>query len=74
MARGKQTEPCRVRGCPKKRSKTELVCKDHWFELPKAIRDQIWTEYQKMPGSTEHLRVCAAALKSLLPFQGALLL
>lgn len=73
MARGKQSEPCRVRGCPNKRSKTELVCKAHWFDLPKPIRDQIWAEYKKMPGSTEHLRVCAAAVQSLQPFQGVLL-
>ena len=59
--------PCRVRGCSAHRKSSELVCRDHWFKLPKAIRDQIWAEYKRDAGSPDHLRVAAAAIRSLAP-------
>lgn len=37
---------CHARGCNMKVPPRMLMCKRHWFMVPKAIRDEIWEHYQ----------------------------
>lgn len=32
--------------CERQISRTEYACRTHWFTLPKAIRDKIWTGFK----------------------------
>lgn len=36
---------CAAPGCKKQVPLKMLMCKPHWFMLPKPLRDTIWAEY-----------------------------
>lgn len=42
---------CHWPGCGKQVPPAMWGCKEHWFKLPKTIRDQIWKEYR--PGQEQ---------------------
>lgn len=48
----KQTQTCRHEchwpGCPRQVPPALWGCKQHWFRLPKPLRDKIWATY--VPG------------------------
>lgn len=37
---------CPLEGCTGKRKRTELLCPTHWFDVPKALRDEVWRTYR----------------------------
>jgi hypothetical protein len=37
---------CPADGCTKKIARELAFCKDHWFALPPATRDEIWKTYR----------------------------
>ena len=37
---------CHWPGCPKQCPPAMWGCKQHWFSLPKNLRDQIWVTYE----------------------------
>ena len=39
---------CHARGCEKSCPPKHLMCKAHWFKVPKALRDAVWSAY--VPG------------------------
>lgn len=51
---------CPVCGYLKERN--QLACKTHWFQLPKDLRDKIWSAYRKQNWS-EWKSLYAEALK-----------
>lgn len=55
---------CRVRGCTKQHMPDQLACRSHWFELPKAMRDEIWRLHRNGP-EDEHREACFSALEFL---------
>jgi hypothetical protein len=60
--------PCRKPGCKNGREMGHVFCRDCWFELPKGLRDTVWNEYRKQPGSREHvaaIRACVDFLEGL---------
>jgi|HubBroStandDraft_4_1064222.scaffolds.fasta_scaffold05596_7 hypothetical protein len=54
---------CHWPGCPKVVAPRMWGCKEHWFKLPKKLRDEIWDSYR--PGQeitkTPSSRYLAAA-------------
>lgn len=42
------THMCHWPGCPKPVPPKMWGCREHWFTLPKRLRDNIWTNY--VPG------------------------
>lgn len=41
--------------CDKQVADDQLACRPHWFELPKAMRDEIWAAYREDgPGTGRH--------------------
>lgn len=42
---------CHAVGCTRVVHPRLLMCRDHWFMVPKAIRDRIWTLYR--PGQEQ---------------------
>jgi hypothetical protein len=41
---------CPAPGCHVRCASNHLACRPHWYQLPKAIRDDIWRHY--VPGQT----------------------
>lgn len=41
---------CPAKGCKESVPNSQLACREHWFQLPKALRTRIYEEY--MPGQT----------------------
>jgi hypothetical protein len=55
---------CRVEGCSGTHAEDQLVCRKHWFQLPKDVRRRIWDLYRDGPAS-DHVEACHAAIESL---------
>lgn len=56
---------CHWTGCPKQVPPAMWGCKEHWFKLPRQLRDLIWREYrpgQEKDGTPSERYLVAAAL------------
>jgi len=51
---------CHAPGCKRQVPPRMFACRDHWFSLPKKIRDAIWREYR--PGQERDKRPSARYL------------
>ena len=56
---------CLKDDCPKLVGAEHFACRDHWYSLPKDLRDEIWREYRKEPGSARSIVAIVAAVKFL---------
>lgn len=65
----KQTRPhhCHWPGCDKQVPPAMWGCREHWFRLPKYLRDKIWLTYR--PGQEKDLRPSAAYLEAAAEVQ-----
>lgn len=43
----------------------DVLCKTHWFAVPKRLRDAVWRTFKKCRGEPEHLAAIAAAVDSV---------
>lgn len=55
------TVPCPIDGCTGRRKRNQVLCVTHWFQVPQALRERIWSLYRTAPGSPDHLRALAEA-------------
>jgi hypothetical protein len=39
---------CPIDGCDKPRASSQLMCKWHWYKVPKELRDRVWRAARKM--------------------------
>lgn len=39
------TRECPVEGCTEQHDRKMLMCRTHWFEVPKPLRDELWRAY-----------------------------
>src|SRR5690242_14210133 len=56
---------CHWPGCPRVVPPAMWGCKEHWFKLPKPLRDQVWREYrpgQEITKTPSERYLVAAAL------------
>lgn len=53
---------CHALGCKTKVPPEMLMCKKHWFMVPKALRDEVWRTYR--PGQCEDMRPSRAWLRA----------
>lgn len=37
---------CPIDGCTRQHSRTKLMCKMHWYMVPKQLRDELWDAYR----------------------------
>lgn len=57
---------CPVPGCKTKHDRSLLMCKRHWFKVPKPLREEIWDSYKKDGVlSDRYLDARKAAIESL---------
>ena len=47
---------CQVPGCDDQIDPSRLMCRRHWYRVPKQLRDRVWATWQSGRGtsSTEH--------------------
>lgn len=56
---------CPIPGCDWVKAPDELLCRNHWRMVPRALRDAVWREFRRRRGSQEHLAACRAAIDSI---------
>lgn len=54
------THECPAPDCDRLVPQIMYACPQHWFALPKGIRDEIWRAYRREPLSDAHLAAMAA--------------
>lgn len=59
---------CHWTGCTREVPPAMWGCSQHWFKLPKTLRDQIWKEYR--PGQESDKRPSARYLATAALVQG----
>lgn len=59
---------CPAPDCERAVPRHMLACRQHWFSIPKRLRDAVWRAYNGPgPGSPEHAKAVLAAVESLKP-------
>jgi hypothetical protein len=55
---------CPVPGCRKPIDPSRLMCRDHWYLVPKSLRDRIWATWRSGKGARtrEHRDAVLAAV------------
>jgi hypothetical protein len=55
---------CPVSGCDEPTDPSRLMCRRHWYQVPKALRDRVWATWQSGDGasSREHLDAVLMAI------------
>jgi hypothetical protein len=42
---------CRIPACPASVAPGRLMCRPHWYQVPKLLRDRIWATWQSGAGA-----------------------
>jgi len=66
LSRG--THSCAVPQCAVRVDRTRLMCRRHWYLVPKAIRDQVWATWRSGQGalSADHREAVVLAVAAVL--------
>lgn len=61
---------CHATGCRQSVPPEMLMCRRHWFAVPKPLRDRVWATYRRgqcedMNPSVEYLQAAKAAVVSV---------
>lgn len=54
---------CPVKNCHALRWPNEVLCKTHWWMVPKDLRDKIWRLFHQARGSQEHIAAIRQAIE-----------
>jgi hypothetical protein len=56
LSSAKPAGHCQVPGCDEQIDPSRLMCRGHWYRVPKQLRDQVWATWQSGRGasSSEH--------------------
>jgi hypothetical protein len=46
----RETRLCRIAGCSREHAANLFCCPNHWWQLPKLLRDDIWRAYRNGKG------------------------
>ncbi|MGO9292819.1 MAG: hypothetical protein ACLP52_02870 [Streptosporangiaceae bacterium] len=65
--RGPGSHLCPVRGCPQHVSPDRLMCRPHWYAVPRPLRDAVWATWQSGSGagSPAHMAAINAAIRAV---------
>jgi hypothetical protein len=61
--RDRDTHKCPAPPCNRQVDRSRLACRNHWYAIPKHLRDQIWDAY--LSGADEHTALVAEAVQYL---------
>lgn len=70
------THRCPGPGCERRVPADQLACRDHWFQVPKPLRDEVWSAWRALlrgiegpgdltPAEERHERAMAAAVATM---------
>jgi hypothetical protein len=61
-----QTGRCPVPGCSERIDPSRLMCRNHWYLVPKDLRDMVWATWRSGEGalSPEHLHATHVAINT----------
>jgi hypothetical protein len=62
MGSRERVHDCPVAGCAVKVPRTRLMCKGHWYSVPKPLRDEVWRAYRNGVASVEYLEARERAI------------
>ncbi len=48
LSHGSYLECCPVAGCEDRRRPYQMMCRRHWFRVPKDVRDRVWRTVKKL--------------------------
>lgn len=59
---------CPISGCEQRIDPSRLMCRGHWYTVPKEIRDQVWATWRSGQGafSREHKSAVRSAIAAVL--------
>lgn len=58
---------CSAFGCREPVKRPKFMCKEHWFQVPKKIRDEVWTAHRARPfDRNRSLTACRDAISSVM--------
>lgn len=60
----KSTRPCYWNGCTVTVPASMLMCRRHWFALPRSLRNRVWSAYE--PGQEENLAAITDEYRTVL--------
>jgi hypothetical protein len=57
---------CPVSGCREQVDPSRLMCRGHWYQLPRQLRDLVWATWRSGEGalSPEHLEAVRLAISA----------
>jgi len=57
---------CPVSGCGEQIDPSRLMCRDHWYQVPRKLRDLVWATWRSGEGalSSEHLEAVRLAIST----------
>ena len=57
---------CPVSGCRERIDPSRLMCRDHWYLVPKDLRDMVWATWRSGEGALnpEHLHAIHLAINT----------
>lgn len=58
----KGRDQCPVPDCKAGRQSDHLMCKPHWFKVPKALRDEVWRLWAAEPMGRDYMAARQAAI------------
>ena len=56
---------CPGPGCQVRIDRDRLACRDHWYQVSKPVRDEVWRLWREAPRSPAHLAALHQALADL---------
>lgn len=63
--------PCPIAGCKATRGADQLLCRDHWFQVPADLRERIWSLYRSQPGTEAHTNAVFVAIRHVSQLERA---
>jgi hypothetical protein len=64
---GTPAHDCPATGCTRRVGRGQLLCRPHWFAVPKALRDAVWDAWRGGlgAGSAAHRDAILAAVEAV---------
>jgi hypothetical protein len=63
---------CPIQGCGDQIDPSRLMCRRHWYTVPKELRDRVWASWRSGQGaySREHREAVSTAVGAVLAATG----
>jgi hypothetical protein len=56
---------CPIHGCDRTKLPMQVMCYNHWRQVPYQLQLKVWRRYREARGSAAHLEACVEAIKAV---------